>query len=132
MLKKVKKLVAILLLTIYTSNAIGIAINFHYCQGHLEKISFLNFGEQKGCACNPQDMPKGCCKDNVVYQKTDKHNIVQPVSIVELISFDIESPYTNNYSFAPYGEDYISDFTINAGLRCCSQPIFLLNRVFRI
>lgn len=127
-----KKLISIFLLTIYTSIAFGITINFHYCGDHLAKVSLLNIGGQVGCGCNPGDMPKDCCKDNLIVQKADNHRVVQQVSIVDFVSFSIEpSPSYNNYaSTLRDGCDF--EFTSNGSRRSCPDPIYLLNRVFRI
>ena len=125
-----KKIAAIFLLTVYVSTAFGTAINFHYCKGHLTKVAVLNFGGHGGCDCNPKDMPKDCCKDKLKYEKADNHNIVQAVQISELVSLAVEPRL-----------DYIHDSikVIEASLaidppgqRSQLDPIFLLNRVFRI
>lgn len=127
-----KKILAILLLIIYTSSAVGITVNFHYCQGQLAKVSFLNFEGQKDCACNPQNMPKGCCKDDLVYQKADKHNVIQAVPLVKFISFSLELTPPYNYAIIPLVKSSIPQYLKDIPKRSCPEPVYLLNRVFLI
>jgi len=128
----VKKLVCIFLLIIYTSIAFGITINFHYCGDHLAKVSLLNIGGQAGCRCNPGDMPKDCCKDNLIVQKADNHRVVQHVSIADFASFSVEPPPSYNNYISTLGDGYDFDFIGNDSRRSYPDPIYLLNRVFRI
>ena len=121
-----------LLLTIYTGSAVGISINYHYCHGHLTKISLLNFGNKGGCGCNPKEMPKGCCKDELKYLKIDNHKTIQIAQTSEFVSLAIEPIPSNNYYPIPPIDVYHSNLNKNGIQRSCPQPIFLLNRVFRI
>lgn len=127
-----KKFIAILLIISYAGNAAGLAINYHYCGGHLAKVSFLNFEALKGCACNPNDMPKDCCKDELKYQKSDNHKTIQAVQIAEITSFAIESPFCNSSFAIPLIDKDDSSPVTNEVQRSCPEPIYLLNRVFRI
>lgn len=107
-------------------------INYHYCSGHLAHIYFLNFGGKSGCACNPKDMAKDCCKDELRYEKADNHKTAQQISILNLASFSIEPLATNNYYLIPAQDDYGPDFINDGSRRSCPYPIYLLNSVFRI
>lgn len=126
-----KRLLAILFLTIYISTAFGTAINFHYCGKRLANVSLLNFGASGGCACNPSNKPMDCCENDLLYQKADNHETVQPVLTPEIaplftaaslfIHFEVRVKKCTR-------SEIISDFF----RRCCPEPIYLLNRVFRI
>ena len=125
-----KKIAAIFLLTVYVSTAFGTAINYHYCKGHLTKISVLTFGGHGGCSCNPTDMSKDCCKDKLKYEKADNHNIFQAVQISKLISLSVEPPLEYTHTSVTVIE---ASVTINPpDQRSHPDAIFLLNRVFRI
>ena len=125
-----KKIAAIFLLTVYVSTAFGTAINFHYCKGHLTKVSILNFGSHDKCNCNPTDVPKDCCKDKLKYEKADNHNIVQAVQISELIFLAVEPSLEYTYASIKIIE---ASVTMNPpDQRSHPDSIFLLNRVFRI
>lgn len=128
-----KKIAAIFLLTIYTGTALGVAINFHYCQGHLAHVSFLNSGVKTGCSCNPDAMPKGCCKDELLYKKADNHKTVQESFTFNTISFTPDLPPVNDlYNQIVQEGVYDSDNFYNNVRRSCPQPIYLFIRVFRI
>lgn len=129
----VKKIWVILLLIIYTSAALGATINFHYCKGHLSHISVLNVGGKAGCACNPDAMPKGCCEDKLITSKADNHNSTQVVCAINKISFIPELPSFNNLpDLILYSTTLSTDNSQNHVRRSCPDPIYLLNRVFRI
>jgi hypothetical protein len=133
MFYKVKKLLAIVSILIYSITAMGgVTLNFHYCHGQLAKVSFLNFGGQKGCGCNPNDMPKGCCKDEFKYQKSDNHRTIQPAQIAESISVPDVPPACNNYFEISLIDQDNSSLINNEVQRSCREPIYLLNKVFRI
>ncbi|WP_407934869.1 HYC_CC_PP family protein [Chitinophaga sp. CCNWLW40] len=129
-----KKLFAIFLVVVYTNVALGVAINFHYCCGHLAKISILNFGDKNGCGCNPEGTLKGCCKDKMHIAKTDNHKIsVLQLSFVEKpILYTAELPPVNNYSCHLVPERTIPYHIFCFVKRSSPQPIFLLVQVFRI
>jgi hypothetical protein len=129
----VKKFGAIFLLFIYTGTALGATINFHFCKDHLSHVTVLNVGGKTGCSCNPDAMPKGCCEDKLISAKADNHNSVQAVYSLNKVSFTPELLPVNNLS-----DLVIYTITINTNnfqnfvRRSCPDPIFLLNRVFRI
>ena len=129
----VKKLGAIFFLFIYTSTALGASVNFHYCSGHLAHISIINFGGKTGCSCNPDAMPKGCCEDKLISSKADNHNSIQAVYTINKISFLPELPPVNNLpDLILYSTTSNTDNSQNYVRRSCPDPIYLLNRVFRI
>lgn len=129
-----KKLGAIFLFFIYNSTALGASINFHFCKGHLAHVTVINFGGKAGCSCNPEAMPKGCCKDKLLVSKADNHNSIQAYHIANVISFAPHLPPVN----------YLQNLILNSGSfsvdnaytkyvrRSCPDPIYVLNRVIRI
>lgn len=134
MLNIVKKLIAIFLLTVYTATALGVAINYHYCNGHLAHVSVVNFGAKSSCCCNPDaTMPKGCCKDKLLYQKIDNHKTVQESYTINTISFALDLPPVGDLNnLVLQGSSYGSDIFYKYVRRTCLRPIYLLIRVFRI
>ncbi len=128
-----KKLIAILLLTVYTVTTYGVAINFHYCNGQLAHVSVVNFGGESGCSCNPDAMPKGRCKDKLLYQKADSHKTVQESYTINTISFTLDLPPVGDpYNLVLQEGNYGSDNFYKYIKRTCLRPIYLLIRVFRI
>ncbi|MBX9785294.1 MAG: hypothetical protein K2X48_18570 [Chitinophagaceae bacterium] len=128
-----KKLGAIFFLIIYTSTALGASVNFHYCSGYLAHISVLNIGGKTGCSCNPDAMPKGCCKDELIYSKADKHNSNPASYTISSISFLPELPLVNNlFDLDLYNSALNTHNFYKYARRSCEDPIYLLNNVFRI
>jgi hypothetical protein len=129
----VKKFGAILLLLIYTNTALGASVNFHYCSGHLSHISIINFGGKTGCSCNPEAMPKGCCKDKLISTKADIHDFIQAVCTINKISFVPELPAVNNLpDLILYSNTLNGDNSRNYVRRSWPDPIYRLIMVFRI
>lgn len=122
-----------LLLLVYTTTAFGVAINFHYCDNQLTKISVLNFGGHGGCDCGSGGMPMNCCKDKLCYHIGDNHNSTRPVVLTnaESFSIDIPRPADNLFTYAlAKGSNHIIQHY--DALRSYTQHLFLLNSVFRI
>lgn len=133
MLNIVKKLIAIFLLTTYTATAFGAAINYHYCNGQLAHVSVVNFGGESGCSCDPDTMPKGCCKNKLLYQKADSHKTVQESYTINTISFALDLPPVGDLNnLVLQGGSYGSDIFYKHVRRTCLRPIYLLIGVFRI
>lgn len=129
-----KKILTIIILTIYTSSALGmVSINYHYCNGQLAQVSFLNFDDKSGCSCNPDAMPKGCCKDELLCQKVDSHKTVQESSTINTILFIPDLPSVGNlHNLVLQRDGYDFDDFYNNVRRRFPRPIYLLIRVFRI
>lgn len=132
MLNKVKKSLAIFLVLLYASTALGTIIDFHYCKGNLARISILNYGGISGCCCYPKNMPEDCCKDQIQFEKADTHETVQQVALLYFSSISAELPAGDNYHITPFQSGYTARLKNNSTLRSCPQPIYLLDRVFRI
>lgn len=127
-----KKLITIFLVLLYTSTTLGTVVNFHYCKGYLAHISFLNYGGKTGCACKQKDMRKGCCNDQLHYEKADNHKAVQPVSLLNVTPIATEPPAAGNYYIPVVQVGYKAPFRNDDASRSCPEPIYLLNRVFLI
>jgi hypothetical protein len=127
-----KKIIIIFLLFIYTATAFGIAINYHYCGGHLSGVKVLNFGGNGGCKCNPANMPKDCCKDKMLYFKGDNHKSSTVSVIVLPGSFAIDVPVTTNTLLLHKEFCIPAVLTFGFVRQKSPQPLFLINNVFRI
>jgi hypothetical protein len=130
---KVKKVITIFLFIVYTCSALGVTVNYHYCDTYLTKISILNFGGWAGCNCNPKDMPMSCCKDKLHYQKASNHDLTQSVNIPDFSSFSsVYYSLSDNRDAFPYvrANEFAISSTYNR--RSSSQPVYLLHKVLRI
>ena len=124
-----KKILAILLMTVYTAASSGTVMSAHFCMGELAGLS-IGENQQEQCGyCGMQDA--GCCHDELQIVKIDGSQLVK----VTTVSLDNKfSPYTRIiifprqrsfdggkqriiYSFSPFSE---------------GPPIFIQNCVFRI
>lgn len=127
-----KKLIVILLLIIYAGSALGITINYHYCCGTLVNVSVLNVEGKAGCSCDSRKMSKDCCKDTILTQKVDKHKPGHSASILHYTPLAVALPISVSQQVTLFMDGYSSDNISEFVPRSCSEPIYLLNRVFRI
>ncbi len=68
-----RKFIAIVFLLIYANVGLAMAINFHFCSGHLSQVSLIKTGSPSTCCCKTKDMASDCCKDEVLLVKADNH-----------------------------------------------------------
>ncbi|MGY3053115.1 hypothetical protein ACVWYG_001312 [Pedobacter sp. UYEF25] len=128
-----KKTAALLLLVFYTATTFGVTLNFHYCGDKLDHVSVSNFINKHTCSCAPGTMPKGCCKDKKVFNKTDKHKkFIESFSFNEIASncyLPVITDHTN-YNLWPVkrSDNY---FAYQVG-RASLFPIYLSVRSLRI
>lgn len=102
---------AIVLLLIYANVGLATAINIHFCNGHLAKVSLAKINFRSACCCETENMEKDCCKDEVVLVKSDNHqsqtSLVVPESGFKILSMlavvlqDETSYYLQNYKKLP-------------------------------
>ena len=125
-----KKILAIFLLLVYAASAFGIAVNYHYCNGHLTNVTVVNLGNHN-CNCNPDGSSEGCCKDKMIYLKGDNHKSSQISFIPSQTNFAGDVPaYTSLFSY----KEFFSEPTLlyHFVKPEYPQPIFILNSVFKI
>jgi len=127
----VKKLAAILLITVYATSVLGITVKYHYCCGHLANISLSAFQEQKMCGCGSSVMAQDCCRDELRLNKNDNHRIT-PALIERAFYFTVEAPILYSTYFTPRLNRGYLESTTNFIQRYCSPPLILLYSVFRI
>jgi hypothetical protein len=89
-----KKLLTVFLLIFYTATTFGVTLKFHYCGDHLNNVSLLNISDKGVCSCGSIKMPKGCCQDKVIYEKTDNHKTDQQNSTLNNLAFSSILPVT--------------------------------------
>lgn len=68
-----RRFIAIILMLIYANVGFATAINFHFCKGHLSKVSLLNIKFHSSCCCKTNSMADDCCKDKILISKSDNH-----------------------------------------------------------
>ena len=128
-----KKFFATILMLLYLIPAIGVNVSAHFCGEELASLSHAVARETK-CFCGSRETKKPCCEDKQVKIKIDDNQqkaelltqkFSNPFHIQFTIPAVLEIPYVFK-SAEPFNYSYY-----NPPNRY-KQPIYLLNRVFRI
>jgi hypothetical protein len=125
----VKKILAILLLLVYTAASSGTVMSAHFCMGELAGVS-IGEKEQDACGyCGMDDA--GCCHDLLQVVKLDDSQMLKTSTVV----------LENNLLSLAQTVDFFRleiIFDRNEKIKCISplkygdHPIYLRNCVFRI
>ena len=78
-----RKFIAMVFLLIYANVGLAMAINFHFCSGHLSQVSLIKIGFHPVCCCNAKDIVSDCCKDEVAFVKADNHQTQTSLTLPE-------------------------------------------------
>ena len=124
-----KKLLAILLLLVYTAASSGTVMSTHFCMGEFAGIS-IGEKQQEECGyCGMEDA--GCCHDLLQVVKIDDSQLVKASSVTFDYKFFALTPTTALpilLLFKGERNILISRSSIDPG----GPPIYLRNCVFRI
>lgn len=127
-----KKLLAILVMLLYIVPAVGVNVSAHFCGGY--PVTESSSKEQKSCFCGSKSMKKSCCKNKQQLLKIDdtQQNSELPVQ-------KFSNPFYAVFSIpAELASVIFTSYTNAIGQRLPKppslyrEPIYLLNRVFRI
>jgi hypothetical protein len=78
-----RKFSAIVFMLIYANIGLAMAINFHFCNGHLSQVSLIKIYTLSTCCCKSKSMANDCCKNEVVLVKPDNHQSQTSLAIPE-------------------------------------------------
>lgn len=125
-----KRLLTFTTAIIYFCISSGFIMNVHYCMGKVSKVN-IEIIPSKYCACGKKET-KSCCKtESKFYKITDNHQATYAdVSII--------SPYHILPTFYTYKPTIVTSnntaitYNTHAPPILKSQPIYILNCVFRI
>jgi hypothetical protein len=126
-----KKSSIILLTLCYFIVATGFAINIHYCGGKLKEISLT---QSEDCCCGSKKKAKGCCEEKTVIckikdnQKTTGKTVLPTISKREIVALYV----LTNFLTHPSGDALAITPDEPPPPNPYSDPVFLLNRNFRI
>lgn len=129
-----RKFIAIVFLLVYANVGLAMVINFHFCSGHLSKISLAEINFHSSCCCKTKSMGSDCCKDETVLVKAENHQAqaVQemPDSGFKILPLTTLIPLTNGlFNFDTEKMAYSLFFRKRSPL---PNDIFLTTRNLRI
>jgi len=127
----VKKSAVLVLIFIYATSVIGLAVNKFYCCGKLESVSFI--ANHDHLQAEKDTKEAGCCKNEKESFKVKDSHIssekvtidakfqeIAPISVISIISF-------NHLSIT----EYIANF-IKGPPKYRSTPFYIFNCIFRL
>ena len=127
-----KKLTAILLITIYSLSSFGISLKHFYCCGKLKSVT-ISLSHGGNAKCNKGNSESGCCKTKYQFFKVkDNHfataQCTAPLKYqVDLITF---YSYSQTTSFLP-NEDAIINSN-HAPPLISGVPLYISNCIFTV
>ena len=127
-----KKITAILLLSLYSLSTLGLSLKSFYCCGDLKSVT-VSITQDEKKQCSNGDDKTDCCKTKYQFLKVkDSHVTADLVNTPDLHFFDFHLIYGSfqaiNYSSR---NTYISHLS-NAPPLLYSVPDYIFNCVFRI
>ena len=129
---KVKKIVAILFVTIYAATAFGVIVNFHYCNRVITHMSRCGLATKNECDSH-SFMAKDCCKDKTICFQLDTRNTTRQTFILTpIVQTSDLIPSAEILFKLPANITFKSVLSFRSCQRAVPQTIYLLNRVFRI
>jgi hypothetical protein len=129
-----RKIVAILFLSIYSFTTVGATVHMHYCMNKLIGSSLYHGKETKCEKCGMHKLAtKGCCKDEHKFIKLEReHHKAQPATSLSFLFAPIVLP-----TFFIYNQAAVSPITetfpaSNSPPNAQEQKLYILNCIFRI
>ena len=128
-------LLSISLLLLYLVPVFGVQATGHYCGQRLESVS-LSGSDEKGCCADSQQMPAGCCHDQVVKMQVSDDQQATASFDLPVFSFvwaelPSAAPITLLRTLPAEPKRLFSP-VCHAPPRSAATPIYLANRMFRI
>jgi hypothetical protein len=128
----VKKITAILLLSLYSLSTLGLSLKSFYCCGDLKSVTVsLTQDEQKQCSRG--DDKSDCCKTKYQYLKVkDSYVNADVVNIPDLHFSDFHLLYESVQAINYSSQDSHISHLSNSPPLLHSVPDYIFNCVFRI
>lgn len=127
-----KKLSAILLVSLYLVITSGFAVNVHYCMGKVSSVELESFGRAPCGSCGKKDAGNSCCRTSVKFFKvktshiaTAVQHVFNPLQLVAIFRGDSRMAARSASSAIP-------PVRLHAAPPPGPQPLFILNDVFLI
>ena len=130
--RTVKKITAILLLSIYSLSTLGLSLKSFYCCGNLKSVTVsITQDEQQKCAND--DGTSDCCKTKYQFFKVKDNYVAEDVITAPLLHFTNLHLFPSSFQIINYPsqEIYIANLS-NALPLLHTVPDYIFNCVFRI
>ncbi|HTN45723.1 MAG TPA: hypothetical protein VL098_05195 [Flavipsychrobacter sp.] len=101
-----RKLIAIVLMLLFTANICGATITHHLCGKVLQYSSFTGHKKDSKCCCRGSGTDKGCCKTTYIKIKIDEKMALESYPLIKKFLFETIQP---SFSFVPQLTGHISD-----------------------
>ena len=130
-----KKILTLLIISVYAIAAIGAPLTFHYCMGQLVNCTLINSQSGICSKCGMEKHPdheKDCCKDISLLVKTSHSHLLIPVNV------EVNGQYTGISENLYFQYRYVTDVQLNIYSKKSADPprqnlsLFICNRNFRI
>ncbi|MES2592892.1 MAG: hypothetical protein V4608_13495 [Bacteroidota bacterium] len=128
-----KKFLLLLSVFLYIVPTVGFSVTAHYCGGKLASIS-LTASDEQACVCGSKKIKKNCCKNKIVSVKIKDGQQTPTQLNPDFKAFELQLLFLGaeqlNFQFK---QEAINSFYYkHRPPDRPNQPLFLLNRVFRI
>jgi hypothetical protein len=130
--RTVKKITAILLLSLYSLSTLGLSLKSFYCCGNLKSVTVsISQHEQKTCANG--DGKSDCCKTKYQFFKVKDNHVASDVLTAPVLHFCYLHLFTSPYQIINYPseKDEVANLT-NAPPLLHTVPGYIFNCVFRV
>ena len=96
-----RKILSIILLSLYLVSSIGVTINAHYCGGNLASLALF---EKVSCCCDEEEAekPTDCCKDEIKTIKISDDQIKGEEKFKQAISLEFTDRLPQLYKFLSF------------------------------
>lgn len=93
-----RKILSIILLSLYLVSSIGVTINAHYCGGNLASLALF---EKVSCCCDEEEAEKpiDCCKDEIKTIKISDDQIKGEEKVKQIAGIDELDQLPQTYKF---------------------------------
>lgn len=127
-----KKLIAILLFSIYSISILGLSLKSFYCCGNLESVTVsISQHEQKTCAND--DGTSDCCKTKYQFFKVKDNHVAADVISTPVLHFINLHLFAPSFQVINYSsEEVFAAHISNTPPLLHTVPDYIFNCVFRI
>jgi hypothetical protein len=128
----VKKVIAILLLSIYAVSTLGLSLKRFYCCGKLKSVTVSVADDQQQKRGNDDGM-NDCCKTKYQFYKVKDNHVAADVINTPVLHFINLHLFTSSFEVLNYpSEEVYVAYQSNAPPLFHAVPDYIFNCVFRI